>query len=253
MPASSAARRFARSGDSVTATWRSHSASSSNGKAPGSIVVTNHRCDPSTSPRRTRGSTPARTTLDFPLPEPPTTSTRRPGAPSRPQTVDDRLHQVGATEEVFCVGLLERAQPLVGVRWSSLGDEPLSGDRGDEHGNQLDHRRASHGRRRPGEDIADWTALARPARRDHVGEVQHVIVEGSLRGAESEVREVRVPGAVEEHALRGHATVRDPLGGGGHQGSADPRDHECPARRRERARAPTGRPETRQFIRRITR
>ena len=52
-------------------------ASSLYGAPPGSIVATNQRVRPSAPPARSRGSRPARTALDLPVPEAPTRSTSR--------------------------------------------------------------------------------------------------------------------------------------------------------------------------------
>ena len=81
MAPGSSASRSARPADSVTVTRRRLSARAWNGELPGNMVVMNHSSEPATWPRRTRGRTPARTKLDFPVPEPPTTNTNRPSRP----------------------------------------------------------------------------------------------------------------------------------------------------------------------------
>ena len=99
---------------STTATRRSDSASSLNGDAPAPWRP--RTSAPSLRPhrRRIRGSSPARTRLDLPLPEPPTTRTSRPRGPLG-EPGQDLVDQAVTAEEVLGVGLVERPQRLVGV------------------------------------------------------------------------------------------------------------------------------------------
>ena len=62
---------------SPTAIVRRLSASSLYGAPPGSMVATNQLSDPVAPPARNRGSRPARTALDLPVPDAPTSSTSR--------------------------------------------------------------------------------------------------------------------------------------------------------------------------------
>ena len=61
---------------------RSAASSSSIGCAPGNISATNHVRDPASAPARIPGTTPARTTEDFPLPLGPTTARNPAPAPA---------------------------------------------------------------------------------------------------------------------------------------------------------------------------
>ena len=88
----------------------SAAASSANGSSPGLISATKTRGEPA----RTAGTSPARTTEDLPLPEGPTSATRREpdvAAQAAGQPADEAL----ASVEVGGVRLEERAQALVRV------------------------------------------------------------------------------------------------------------------------------------------
>ena len=140
----------------MTATRRRLSASSLNGEEPGSIVVTNHWPDPGTSPRRTRGNSPARTTLDLPVPDPPTTSTSRPAEVVAREPGEDLVDEVVAAEEVGGVGLVEGPQALVRVRErrsSASGSPPVSA--ATSIGTNSRHRRPAGRRHAAGQDVGD--------------------------------------------------------------------------------------------------
>ena len=227
MPPSPSASSSAKPVVSVTATRRRLSASSLNGEEPGSIVVTNHWPDPGTSPRRTRGNSPARTTLDLPVPEPPTTSTSRAAQVVAAEPGEDLVDEVGTAEEVGGVGLVEGPQPLVRVRERLVAGGLGAGERGDEQRHELRHRRPAGRRHAAGQDVGN------PRRRDAARHPSTSTAKsctsslavrvGSIR-AEGEVGEIGVAGSVEQHALRAHPAVHDPGVGRGHQRPADATD-----------------------------
>ncbi len=72
-PTSASVRRSGR----ATATRSNAASNSLNGREPGYMSVTSHRSEPGNSPARTRGINPARTRLDLPHPDGPTTPTSR--------------------------------------------------------------------------------------------------------------------------------------------------------------------------------
>ena len=144
------ARRRARSCRlaSATATRRRPSASSLNGAPPGSIVVTNHDAEPAISPARTRGSSPARTMLDLPLPEAPTTTMSRPRMIVVTEAIEQLVDDALPAEEVGGVGLVERAEALVRVHRRGPAARSASGHGGAERGDDVADRWAIGGEER---------------------------------------------------------------------------------------------------------
>ena len=138
-----------------------------------------------------------------------------------PEAGEDLVDEVGPTEEVGGVGLVERPQPLVGVRPRRVGGDVSTGERGDEHRDELRHRRPADRRHATGEDVRDGVLVAGDAPLHHLGEVVLVVADGQVRGTQREVAEVRVAGIVEQHALRDDPAVDDPLLGRRDQRPAD--------------------------------
>ena len=89
----------------------SAAASRSNGDAPGTISVTSHVSEPASAPSASAGSRPALTTDDLPMPDGPTTTSRR----SLLEDLDHLADGAFATVEVVGVGLLERGEAAVRV------------------------------------------------------------------------------------------------------------------------------------------
>ena len=110
-------RRLPRSSTLARAT-----ASSSNGLVPGNMSVISHCSESGMAPDLRRGTSPARTTDDFPMPDGPTTTVRLPDPTRSTSSVDQRV----PPEEVGGVRLAEGAQTL--VRVAGVGER---GERGD--------------------------------------------------------------------------------------------------------------------------
>ena len=119
-----------QAGQGRTAIRRSAASSSSMGCAPGSISAMKGSSGPSKAPCLIAGTSPARTTEDFPPPLGPTTARNLDPGPASLILVTSRRVSCPPPEEVVGIGLGERPEALVGV--PLLGASRRSSRRGFE-------------------------------------------------------------------------------------------------------------------------
>ena len=198
-----------------------------NGAPPGSIVVTNHERRTVISPVRTRGSSPARTTLDFPLPDPPDDDDEATAEIVVTETFEQFVDDAVAAEEVGGVGLVERAEPLVRVH-NAVGRRFGVGHGGSERGDDVADRWAIGGQEvaQRGRKVAgcgsDCPAPGQ-AGRDQRGEVASVSIWFRHRRAHGEVGQVRHSSVIEQHARGSKPAVVHAFGRRGFERATDPR------------------------------
>ena len=172
-------------------------------------MVTNHPGP--TLPERTAGTRPARTTLDFPLPDPPTTSVSR-GAASVVIALAEFVDEVVATVEVRRIRLVERPEPLerIDADVHRLG---LGRQRRRDGSHELLDRVARCIEHRPHRtlDMIGESGLAPlDTRSEDGGEVGSIVT--PRRRTDDEVREEQLTALVDDDVVEGDPAVLHPSG-----------------------------------------
>ncbi len=118
----------------------SAASSSSNGCGAGVMSIRNQSADIGSAPFANAGSSPARTTLDLPLPLGPTTATKRPRMPGAPRRAMSRSTSRSRPKNSPASAGPNARSPLYGF---SISVSSSNGDRGDAErvGQRLPERR----------------------------------------------------------------------------------------------------------------
>ena len=227
------------------------------------MAATNQAAEPPAPPRRTRGSSPARTRLDLPLPEPPTTRINRPCGPSSVSRARISSTSPSRPKKSSASGSSNARSPLYGLGRSTRGSAGWPDSAPTTSGTSSSSGGGSVPRQSGGQHLGD---LRRHAVEHGPGGLppgerlghQQRQVPGVLAGhpgatrAQREVRQVGRAGLVEQNALgvrpaRGRCRRRPRQ-----RARRRPWPPAPPARRPARALAAGGRATSRLACRRMT-